>query len=162
MTCQELDCQRLSPILPNFRMDDLATFDHTNFLTHRTKPLILAVDDDEDSLLLVACAIDLFDCSAVVARDGPSALKLALSERPDLILLDILLPHLSGFDLIEQLKSNPLTTTIPIVALTALASTQDRDRLLRAGCDDYLSKPYMLDDLETVVNRYLSLPFTLF
>lgn len=143
-------------------MDDLAIFPTANPYASRHKPLILAVDDDEDSLLLVACVIDLLECGCLIARDGQDALNLALTQRPDLILLDILLPKISGLDLIEKLKHNPLTRTIPIVALTALASHRDRDRLLRAGCDDYLSKPYMLDDLETIVGRYLSLPFSLF
>jgi len=120
-------------------------------------PLILAVDDDEDNLLLLREVIEPMGCSLLSATNGKAALLLAQDCQPDLILLDVMLPDFNGIEVVKRLRHNPLTQKIPIVALTALASSEDRERLLLAGCNDYISKPYMLDDLEEVINRYLSL-----
>lgn len=123
------------------------------------RPVILAVDDNEDNLLLVSLAVEqLLNCSSIAASDGETALSLAQRYRPDLILLDIVLPDLNGVEVIERLKQDWQTKTIPIVAVTALAKEEDCDLILAAGCDGYLSKPYMLDDLEKVIYRYLRTP----
>ena len=123
-----------------------------------TQPLILAVDDDEDNLLLMAYVLDHVDCSLITAVDGVSALSLARAYQPDLILLDILLPYMDGFEVVSQLRKDSKTKTIPVIAVTALADAQARARLLLAGCNDYVSKPYMLEDIEALVQRYLRLP----
>ena len=73
----------------------------------------------------------------------------------DLILLDVMLPDLNGNEVVLHLKHNPTTENIPVIAVTALASEEDRDRLLAAGCSGYLSKPYMIEDLEAIVCRAL-------
>jgi CheY-like chemotaxis protein len=77
--------------------------------------------------------------------------------QPDLILLDIMLPDMDGLEVIRCLKQISRTMTIPIVAVTALARATDREQILLAGCDDYISKPYMLEDLAALVYRYLNL-----
>lgn len=123
-----------------------------------TKPLILAVDDDEDNLLLLAYALEPLGYSLLTAVDGLMGLSLARTYQPDLILLDILLPYLNGAEVIAQIRQDPKINTIPIVVVTALANAQDRERLLQIGCNDYLSKPYMLDDIEATVRRYTRLP----
>ncbi len=123
------------------------------------RPVVLAVDDNEDNLLLVSLAVEQFlNCSLIGASDGETAISLAQLYRPDLILLDIVLPDLNGFEVIDRLKQHWQTKTIPIVAVTGLAKEEDCDRILAAGCDGYLSKPYMLDDLEKVIYRYLRTP----
>lgn len=123
------------------------------------RPVVLAVDDNEDNLLLVSLAVEQFlNCSLIGASDGETAISLAQLYRPDLILLDIVLPDLNGFEVIDRLKQYWQTKTIPIVAVTALAREEECDRILAAGCDGYLSKPYMLDDLEKVIYRYLRTP----
>lgn len=129
--------------------------------TTATKPLILAVDDDEDNLLLLAYALEPLGCSLLTAVDGLMGLSLARTYQPDLILLDILLPYMDGAEVISQIRKDPKIQTVPIIAVTALANAQDRERLLRAGCNDYLSKPYMLDDIEAAVRRYVRLPLTI-
>lgn len=126
-----------------------------------TKPLILAVDDDEDNLLLLAYALEPLGCSLITAVDGLSALRIAQTYQPDLILLDILLPRMDGTEVAFQLKRDPKTQKIPVIAVTALASVKDQENILQAGCDDYISKPYMIDDMETIVRRYLRLPVTI-
>jgi CheY-like chemotaxis protein len=129
--------------------------------TTATKPLILAVDDDEDNLLLLAYALEPLGCSLLTAVDGLMGLSLARTYQPDLILLDILLPYMDGGEVVSQIRKDPKIQTVPIIAVTALANAQDRERLLRAGCNDYLSKPYMLDDIEAAVRRYVRLPLTI-
>jgi CheY-like chemotaxis protein len=123
-----------------------------------SSPLILAVDDDEDNLLLLSYVLEPLECSLLTAADGLSALHQAQTYQPDLILLDIRLPYLDGVEVVAQLREDPKMNTIPIIAVTALARSDDRERLLLAGCTDYLSKPYMIDEIEAVVRRYLRLP----
>lgn len=120
-----------------------------------SQPLILAVDDDEDNLLLLTEILTPVDCIVITATDGQQALKLAKERQPALILLDVMLPDISGIKVVQQLKQNSLTMNIPVVAVTALARVEDRDRLFLAGCDAYVSKPYMLEDLESLISRYL-------
>lgn len=119
------------------------------------KPIVLAVDDDEDSLLLLQYALESLDCTVITETDGQSALTTAFCRKPNLILLDIVLPTLCGMDCIYLLKRNSITQSIPIIAVTALARSEERELIFLNGCDDYVSKPYMLDDLEAAVCRYL-------
>lgn len=128
-----------------------------NQLSKTSQPLILAVDDDEDNLLLLTEVLKPLHCHIVTATDGQQALHFAQTMQPALILLDVMLPDVSGMEVLQQLKQNPQTMRIPVVAVTALARREDRDRLFLAGCDDYMSKPYMIDELEALICRYLSL-----
>ncbi|PSB32190.1 response regulator [Stenomitos frigidus ULC18] len=118
---------------------------------------LLAVDDDEDSLLLLAQTLARPDRSLATAQNGKTALRLAQTWQPSMILLDIVLPDLSGFDVVQQLKQNAATANIPIIAVTALARADDRQKLLQAGCHECVSKPYLLEDLELAVDRCLDL-----
>lgn len=120
-------------------------------------PLILAVDDDADNLLLMTYTIEMLNCSVLTAVDGQSALEKAKTHQPDLILLDIMLSKLDGLELICQLKQHPRTSKIPVIAVTALARAEDKQRILQAGFDEYISKPYMLEDFESLICRYLNL-----
>lgn len=119
------------------------------------QPLILAVDDDADSLFLVSEVLCSNNYLYITATNGRTALALAQRYQPDLILLDILLPDFNGIEVVQRLRSDVKTQGVPVIAVTALAKKEDRDRILAAGCDDYLTKPYMLDDLETAINRHL-------
>ena len=123
--------------------------------TTAKQPRVLAVDDNEDNLLLLSEVLNAFDCSLLTATSGQIALTIAQAYNPDLILLDVMLPDLNGIEVVLQLKHNPTTKNIPVIAVTALASEEDRDRLLAVGCSGYLSKPYMIEDLEAIVRRAL-------
>lgn len=121
-----------------------------------SQPIVLAVDDNLDNLVLLEFQLaTVTDCAVVTATTGEAALHLAEHSQPDLILLDILLPDISGLEVAQRLKQSSSTANIPIVALTALARTEDRDRILDSGCTDCLTKPYDLDDLQILVNRHL-------
>lgn len=120
------------------------------------QPIILAVDDNEDNLFLLNEVLTPFDCLVMTTTHGQTALLLAQNYCPELILLDVMLPDINGIDVIRRLRQNPKTMTIPVIAITALARAEDRESLLLAGCNEYISKPYMLDDLEAVIGHYLS------
>ncbi|BAU09758.1 hypothetical protein LEP3755_02330 [Leptolyngbya sp. NIES-3755] len=123
-----------------------------------SRPIVLAVDDNLDNLVLLEFQLAaVTDCAVVTATTGEAALHLAEHSQPDLILLDIQLPDISGVEVAERLRQSPTTNRIPIVALTALARNEDRDRILSSGCDEYLTKPYELEDLQAIVTRHLSL-----
>ncbi len=102
---------------------------------------ILVVDDTPANLRLLEAKLTAEYFEVVTATDGPSALDLAASNAPDLILLDIMMPGIDGFEVAERLKSDPNTQHIPIVMVTALTDSADRVRGLEAGADDFLSKP---------------------
>ena len=85
--------------------------------------------------------IDAFGHTAVAARDGQEGLRAATQVKPDLILCDIHLPKIDGYEVVRRLKSDPECSSIPTVAVTALAMVGDRDRVLQAGFDGYLAKP---------------------
>lgn len=119
------------------------------------KHCILAVDDHDDSLLLITQILTRHDRTLLTAQNGETALTLAQTFRPDLILLDIVLPDLSGFEVVHRLRQNAATASIPVIAVTALARADDRQKLLQAGCNDCVSKPYLLEDLELAVDRCL-------
>jgi CheY-like chemotaxis protein len=119
--------------------------------------VILAIDDNLDNLVLLEYQLScLKQRSFITATTGKDALTLAEHQNPDLILLDIHLPDIDGVEVVRKLRKCPLTANIPIVAVTALARREDRDRILASGCDDYLSKPYDLDELEAIIHRHLS------
>ena len=103
--------------------------------------LILLVEDNEANQLLASSVLMREGFSVVIAGSAPEALEALHSQRPDLILMDVQLPGQDGLDLTRQLKSDPDTAPIPVVALTALAMVGDKERTLNAGCAGYISKP---------------------
>ena len=120
------------------------------------RPLVLAVDDNHDNLELMTQILDLLGCECVGAVNGYTALSKAVDRHPDLIILDICLPDIDGIELVKQIKQNPELIHIPIVAVTALAKTEDRDRILKAGCAAYLSKPFNINELEIIIRQQLN------
>ncbi|MBD2205983.1 response regulator [Calothrix sp. FACHB-1219] len=120
------------------------------------QPLILAVEDNDDNLLLMGYALESLGCRFICQSDSINTVVVAKEYQPDLIMLDILLPTINGIEMVRYLKQEPLTRHIPVIAVTALASQEDRTRILQAGFDAYLSKPYMIDELEIVIHKLLS------
>ncbi|MBD2101093.1 response regulator [Leptolyngbya sp. FACHB-261] len=120
------------------------------------QPLILTVDDQDDNRMLSALILEGLGCSYISACDGETALELSRFYQPALILLDITLPHLSGVEVLQKLRQNPETSKIPIIAVTAMAMAGDRERLLAVGFDDYVSKPYTIEELEARIQHNLN------
>jgi CheY-like chemotaxis protein len=141
---------------PNRNQDSEYLSGNSDRLLLEKRPLVLAVDDNQDNLELLAQILDLFGCEYVGAVDGGTALSAAASRLPDLILLDICLPDIDGIELVSRIKQNPQLINIPIIAVTALAKTEDRDRILQAGCVGYLSKPFDIDKLEAIIQCHLN------
>ena len=108
---------------------------------------VLVVDDDPDMLRLLARLIEGEGMRADTVLDGDAALVHAMASPPDLLLLDVMLPGLDGFSVCERLKHDPATAMIPIVLVTALEDTASRVRGIRAGADDFLSKPVQREEL---------------
>ena len=123
----------------------------------RITPVILVVDDDLDNLFLNANVIDILNLRYLVATNALNALDLAMDKRPDLILLDIVMPELDGLAITRLLKACPLTNHIPIIAVTGLTLPKHKSKIENAGCDDYISKPFLIEELEAKINRHLYL-----
>lgn len=123
--------------------------------TGKSTPLVLVVDDDDDNLVLISYALELMGVNFVAAGSGHEVMSISRQYSFSLILLDILLPDMSGVSVLRWLRKNAGTRQVPVIAVTALAQAKDRDRILKAGFTDYLLKPYMLDDLSAMVQSCL-------
>lgn len=119
-------------------------------------PLVLAVDDNEDNLQLLTQLLILLDCSYITAADGATAVIMAQNYQPNLILLDMMLPDVDGIEVVNRLKQDPQTNTIPIIAVTAMARVEDQQRFLSAGCQEYIKKPYIIEELEATIRCCLA------
>lgn len=118
--------------------------------------LVLIGEDEPDNQVILQTVVEaLVGVRAEVAADGLAVLASVERERPRMILLDLMMPGLDGFQVTRQLKGNPATASIPIVAVSAMARPDDREAALAAGCDDFVRKPFELDDLEAVIRTYL-------
>ncbi len=106
------------------------------------KRKILIVEDDLDIVDLLQSQVKALGYDSIVAGNGKQAVDMATSQLPHLILMDIMLPVMDGLDATRQIRQNPTTRSIPIIAVTALSSRRDKEKCLQSGCDDYLSKPF--------------------
>jgi CheY-like chemotaxis protein len=110
-------------------------------MTEPTRDRVLIADDNEANVELLEAYLADMDVETAVAIDGQDTLDKAASFQPDLILLDVMMPKLSGFEVCQKLKSNPVTKQIMILMVTALNEHGDMERAVDAGTDDFLSKP---------------------
>ncbi|HEX7407435.1 MAG TPA: response regulator [Candidatus Binatia bacterium] len=115
---------------------------------------ILVVEDDTDNRRIVAKVLSVEGYRVIEATDGVEALSQARSEHPDLILMDLAMPNIDGWEATRQLKGDPQTRSIPVVALTAVAMRGDEEQARAAGCDDYLPKPARPVAIRAMVKKY--------
>lgn len=120
-------------------------------------PLVLAIDDDLDNLLFISYVLNALNLKYVLANTSGNGISLAINQRPDLILLDIVMPKIDGMEITRRLKQNSVTKDIPIIAVTGLTQIKHREAIEAAGCDDYICKPFLIEDLETKIIRFLNL-----
>lgn len=116
---------------------------------------VLVVEDVEMNRKLVRIVLTTKGYEVIEATNAEEALELLRTEIPDLILMDIALPGISGEELTRQIKASPQWCHVPIIALTAAAMKGDREQFLSAGCNDYISKPIDTHTLVEIVGRYL-------
>lgn len=102
---------------------------------------VLLVEDNDDNRTIFATILDHFGYDVVQAPNGRDGVDMADRHRPDLIIMDISLPVMDGLEATRRIRANPNTATIPVLAVTAHAREGDRDRVIDAGCTDYLAKP---------------------
>ncbi len=123
-------------------------------------PKILLVEDNEMNRDMLARRLERRGYSVVSAVDGQAGVTMGHTESPDLILMDMSLPVLDGWEATRQLKASPQTRLIPIIALTAHAMSGDRDKAMDAGCDDYDTKPVdlarLLGKIDSLIKRNAS------
>jgi two-component system, cell cycle response regulator DivK len=117
---------------------------------------ILLVEDDSMNRDIISRYLTLLGYRIVVARDGMQAVTLAQTESPDLILMDMRLPVMDGWEATRRIKAAPATCTIPVIALTAYAMDEERRLCLKAGCDDYETKPLEFPRLQEKIRSILS------
>jgi len=118
-------------------------------------PKILLVEDNEMNRDMLSRRLQRKGYAVVMAHDGEQGLELARSESPDLILMDISLPKMDGWQVTKFLKSNPKTKGIPVIALTAHALSTDRQKAFEIGCDDYDTKPVEFGRLSEKIEQLL-------
>lgn len=119
---------------------------------------ILIIEDNAENMYLMRYFLEQSGYNIVVAEDGPEGLKVAAAELPDLILMDIGLPQMDGYEVTKRLKQDPVTAAIPVVALTAHAMVGDRQKAFDAGCAGHIEKPVntrtLIRDLEFIMSSY--------
>jgi CheY-like chemotaxis protein len=122
-----------------------------------TKALVVADDEPRNVELIRMVVEDTgLPVRILVARNGLDAIRCSQEARPALVLMDLKMPVLDGWEATRRLKADPGTAAIPIVALTAQAMAGDRERALAAGCDDYLAKPLDIPTLKALLRRHLA------
>jgi DNA-binding response OmpR family regulator len=115
-------------------------------------PLVLAVDDDAHILQIIKWELTSQGCQVITSRNGEEALELAREQRPDLIVLDVMMPSLDGFEVLRRLRER---TSVPVILLTAKTRDQDKIGGLDTGADDYVTKPFSPDELSARVKAIL-------
>ncbi len=121
------------------------------------RPVVLVVDDNQQNRELLQAYLEDVDCRTVPANDGLEGLEILAKAPPDFILLDVMMPKMSGFEVCKRIKNDPKTTDIPVIMVTALNEFGDIERGIDSGTDDFLSKPVNMLELPTRVKTMLKL-----
>ena len=116
---------------------------------------VLVADDDENLLAIVSYRLERSGYVVIAANDGEEAVRLALAERPDLAVLDVMMPKLDGYEVTRRLRQHEQTRRMPVILLTARAQEADVARGFEAGADDYVRKPFSPQELRARVHAIL-------
>jgi two-component system, cell cycle response regulator DivK len=118
---------------------------------------IVYVEDNDDNIFMLQTRLELTaDYEVLIAMNGQEGLALVAKERPDLVLMDLNLPDIDGWEITRRLKADPATADIPVIALTAHAMSGDREKALAAGCDEFDTKPIDFERLLHKMNDLLN------
>jgi len=129
----------------------------TNSKNKKQTPTVLVVDDNQQNLELLLAYLEEIDCKTIAATNGADAIDITNNTPPDLILLDVMMPKMSGFEVCRRLKQHQSTADIPIIMVTALGEMGDIEKAISCGTDDFLSKPVNKWELVTRVKTMLKL-----
>jgi two-component system cell cycle response regulator DivK len=121
-----------------------------------SKKRILVIEDNLDNMVLIADLLRKLQYDVIEAMDGEQGIRVSAAEMPDLILMDLSLPRMDGCEATRAIKSSPALSHIPVIAVTAHAMHDDRERAREAGCDDYIVKPINMRDLGQKISQYLT------
>ncbi len=116
---------------------------------------VLVIEDNETNLFLMRTILEKIGHHVIEARNGYDGVELAISQQPDLILMDIQLPGMDGIMATKKIRENETTEDIPIIAITSYAMVGDRERILTAGCTSYMEKPIDPESFIDEINKYL-------
>ena len=116
---------------------------------------ILVIEDNVDNLELVSFLLERSGFQTIKATDGRNGLEIARTNRPDLILMDLTIPEIDGWNLVQRLKQDPATTSIPVLAMTAHILPGDRKRAIDSGCDGYITKPLDIPNFIPTLEKYM-------
>ncbi len=116
---------------------------------------VICIEDNATNMLLVSRIVEVEGHDLLPAEDGHSAIKLLNGCDPDIVLLDINIPGISGLDLARMIRQSPRLASVPVIATTANVLVGDRERCIEAGCDDYLPKPLDIRKLREMLRHYL-------
>lgn len=117
---------------------------------------ILVIEDNEQNRYLITFILEKVGYEVFQALNGPEGIHLAAQTRPDLILLDIQLPEMTGYDVAKELKKHPELVNVPIVAVTSYAMVGDKENALAAGCEGYIEKPINPDTFVDEIRQFLT------
>lgn len=116
---------------------------------------VLLVEDEKNIILGVKTCLEVANYHVIVVEDGEKAIETAVEEKPDLILLDLMLPKIDGFTVCRELKSKEETKNIPIVVLTAKVEEESRRQAMEAGADSYMTKPFRPEELWQEIKKFI-------
>lgn len=121
-----------------------------------SKKRILVIEDNLDNMILIADMLKALQLEVIEAADGEQGIRAAAAEKPDLILMDLSLPRMDGWEATRVIKSDPALSHIPVIAVTAHAMYDDRERARAAGCDAYITKPINMRELAQIIRQHLA------
>ena len=141
-------------IATSLSLDENLVQQRLDFLSD-TREKLLIVDEEIDALTALKVALEAEGYNVIVALDGFEGIEKAKTENPDVILLDIMMPGMDGFEVCRRLKSDPSSENIPVIMLTAKGETDDKVEGLELGADDYVTKPFNLKELKARIRTVL-------
>lgn len=121
------------------------------------KKRVLLAEDHPETIEVMQQELEVLGYEVVVAQDGIEAVEKAVKEPPDVIVMDMIMPKMDGFQATSSIRQNPKTKNIPILAATALARPGDREKCLESGCDGYLAKPFTHRQLGAAIHKVLEI-----
>jgi two-component system cell cycle response regulator DivK len=119
------------------------------------KARILYIEDNPDNMTLVRRVLEIEGYEVIAAENGREGLSQAFNNTPDIIITDINLPDIDGYEITDTLKKDKKTAHIPVIAMTANVMKKDRENILQAGCDGFISKPIDIDELPGQIENFL-------